>query len=327
MSLQRRGFLAGAASAILAAPALSFAQGQAYPAKGVRVVTQGAAGSGPDVIARIVTDQLSRMWNQQVVILNQPGAGGVPAARMAAQAEPDGYTLYFAAISSFIVMPEMFPNLPFDLDRDFVRIGMVIEQPMLFAVSPSLGVSTLPELIALSKREPGKIMYAANARGSFPHVTTERFRKETGADFNYIPYPGAPQGLQDLVGGRINMIVESAGALGGAIQNGNVKVLASASTRRLPNFPDVATVTETVPGFSAMGWFALLAPAGTPAAIVQQVNKDLRTVLDMADVQQKFQVLGTFSRPSTPTEATDYIREQQKVWRPIVRSLALTPPQ
>jgi tripartite-type tricarboxylate transporter receptor subunit TctC len=310
------------AALVLAGPA----QAQSYPDRSVKLVTQGAAGSGPDVIARIVTDYLGKLWGQQIVVLNQPGAGGVPAARTAVTAPADGYSLYFAAVSSFIVMPEMFPNLPFDLDRDFTRISLVIEQPMVVAVAPSLGAASLADLIAMAKARPGQILYAANARGAFPHITVERLQKETGAQFTHVPYPGVPQGLQDLAGGRISMIVESVGALSGSIQGGTVKPLAVASQKRLPNYPDLPTVAETVPGFSALGWFALLAPVGTPDAIVRKVNQDLKTVLDMPELQKRFAELGTFARPMSPEETTDYIRAEQRVWRPIVRSLGLSPP-
>ena len=178
-----------------------------------------------------------RLWGQQLVIINQPGAGGTAAARTAASAAPDGYTLYLAATSTFLVMPLMFPNQPFDIDRDFVRVGFVGEQPMVFGAAPSLGVSTLPELVALSKKRPGEILYAANLRGTFPHLTVERLRKETGADLTFVPYPGAAAGLQDLMGGRISLVVESVGALYGAMQSGSIKPLAVASKERLPNLP------------------------------------------------------------------------------------------
>ncbi len=299
------------------------ADAEGYPARPVKLVTQGAAGSGPDVIGRIVTDYLGRLWGQQIVIVNQPGAGGSAAARMAAAATPDGYTLYMAATSTFLVMPEIFPNLAIDLDRDFVRIGLIGEQPMIFGVAPVLGVASLPELVALSKRRPGELMYAANARGTFPHLTVERLRKETGADLTFIPYPGAAAGLQDLMGGRISMIVESVGALYGAMQSGSVKALAVASSKRLPNFPDLPAATETVPGLEAMGWFALLAPAGTPEPIVRQVNRDLLTVLDLPELRKSFQDLGTFVRPMSSAETTQFIHHEQQVWRPIVRSLNL----
>src|SRR5262245_2020369 len=319
---------AGALALLLAIAAMTpapSAHAQPYPERPVKLVTQGAAGSGPDVIGRIVTDHLSRLWRQQIVIINQPGAGGSAAAKTAAAASPDGYTLYMAATSTFLIMPEIFPNLPIDLDRDFVRIGLMGEQPMVFGVAPALGVATLPELVALSKRRPGEILYAANSRGTFPHLTVERLRKETGADLTFVPYPGAAAGLQDLMGGRISMIVESIGALAGAMQGGSIKVLAVASSKRLPNFPDLPTASETVPGLDAMGWFALMAPAGTPDEIVRQVNKDLLAVMDLPELRKSFQDLGTFVRLMSPEETTQFIRNEQQTWRPIVRSLNLAP--
>jgi hypothetical protein len=191
----------------LVCAAVTPAWSQTYPARPVKLVTQGAAGSGSDVVARLVTDQLSRMWDQQIVILNHPGAGGSAAARVAAAAAPDGYTLYVAATSTFIAMHEMFPNLPFSIDRDFTPIGLMGELPMMLAVSPSLGVKTLAELIALSKTRP--VLYAGNARGTFANLTVERLRQETGADFSFVPYPGPAAALQDLLGGRISMMCEA----------------------------------------------------------------------------------------------------------------------
>jgi tripartite-type tricarboxylate transporter receptor subunit TctC len=306
-----------AALAITAAPALS----QPYPARSVKLVTQGAAGSGPDVVARLVTDQLARMWGQQVVILNHPGAGGSAAARVAAAAAPDGYTLYMAATSTFIVMHEMFPNLPFSLDRDFVRIGLMGEQPMVLAVSQSLGLNTLAQLIALSKTRP--ILYAANARGTFPNLTVERLRQETGADFGFIPYPGAAAGLQDLFGGRISMICEGPGPFLGSVQSGALKLLAVASPKRLPNFPDVPTIAETVPGFTAMAWFALLAPRGTPDEVVRKLNADLNHVFALPEIAQRLHEIGTYARLLSPQETAEFIRSEQQVWIPVVRKVGV----
>jgi tripartite-type tricarboxylate transporter receptor subunit TctC len=300
------------------------AHAQDYPTRSVKLITQGAAGSGPDVVARIVAEPLGRLWGQQVVILNHPGAAGSVAARQAALAAADGYTLYMPATSVFIVMPEMFPNLPFNLDRDFVRIGFVAEQPMLLAVAPSLGVNSLADLIALAKARPGQILYAANARGTLPHLTTERFAKEAGIELRFVPYAGAAAGLQDLLGGRIAMIVESLGPFLGAIQGGSLKALAVASAQRLPNFPDLPTVGETIPGFIATGWFPLLAPAGTPDGTVRKVGEDLRAVLDQPAVRQRLADLGTFVRPMSPAETTEFIRREQELWRPVVKRIGVS---
>jgi tripartite-type tricarboxylate transporter receptor subunit TctC len=294
-----------------------------FPAKPVRVITQGAAGSGPDVIARIVAEQLGRVWEQPVVIVNQAGAGGIVAARAAAAAEPDGYTLYVPTITTFVILPEMHEALPVDLERDFVRIGFLAETPMMIAVAPALAASSLAELVALAKRKPGEIFYAANNRGSLPHLTGELLRSRSGAPLTFVPYPGAAAGLQDVVGGRVSMIVESVGALSGPIQSGAIKPLAVASAQRLPNFPDLPTVSETIPGFVAMGWVALMAPAGTPDAIVRKVNQDLNAVLVRPELRQRLQDLGAFVRPMSPAETTAFIRSEQQVWRPLVRQIGL----
>jgi tripartite-type tricarboxylate transporter receptor subunit TctC len=311
-------FIAAAAFAIRSVDARD------YPTRPVKLMTQGAAGSGPDVVARIVFDQLGRLWGQQVVVINAPGAGGSAAARQAASAPADGYTLYMPAASTFIVMSEMFPTLPFDITRDFARIGFVAEQPFVIAVSPSLGTNSLAEFIALSKRKAGEINYAANSRGTLPHLTAERFRAATGADLTFIPYPGAAAGMQDVVGGRVSMIVEGLGTLMGGIQSGTLKPLAVTSLQRLSNFPDLPTVAETIPGFIATGWFALLAPAGTPEPIVRQVSGDLRRVVEMPEVKKKLADLATFTQPMSPEETTAFVRSEQETWKPVVRQIGFS---
>jgi tripartite-type tricarboxylate transporter receptor subunit TctC len=295
-----------------------------YPAKPVKIITQGAAGSGPDVITRIVAEHLGRRWHQQVLVLNHAGGGGVIAGRAAASADADGYTLYVPTITTFVIMPEIQRTLPFDLERDFARIGFIAETPMMVAVSPSLGVRTLPELVALAKRRPGELFYAANNRGSLPHLTAELLRARTGADLTFVPYQGAAAGLQDLMGGRISVIVESVGALSGAAQAGSIVPLATASAARLPNLPDLPTVAETVPGFTGMGWFVLMAPSGTPEAIVRKVNADLNAILADPQLRQRLQDLGAFVRTMSPAETGAFIRSEQEAWRPLVRQVGLT---
>ena len=320
-SLLQRMFHVVVAS--LVALSVSGADAADYPARAVKLIVQGAAGSGPDVVARTVADGLGRLWNQPVVIVNQPGAGGVVAARTAAAADADGYTLYLPTITTFVIMPELHESLPFDLDRDFVRIGMLAETPMMIGVSPSLGVGSLQELIAAAKRRPGELFYAANNRGSLPHLAGELFRRHAGIDIGFVPYPGAAAGLQDVAGGRVAMIVESVGALTGAMQGGTIKPLAVASAQRLSHLPDLPAVAETLPGFAAMGWFALMAPKGIAPALVRKLNQDLNVVLVQADVQRRLQELGAFARPMSPEATADFIRAEQKAWRPLVREVGL----
>jgi tripartite-type tricarboxylate transporter receptor subunit TctC len=306
-----------ALASAVATPAWS----QTYPARPVKLVTQGAAGSGSDVVARLVTDQLSRMWDQQIVILNHPGAGGSAAARVAAAAAPDGYTLYVAATSTFIAMHEMFPNLPFSIDRDFTPIGLMGDVPMMLAVPPALGVKTLAELIALSKTRP--ILYAGNARGTFANLTVERLRQETGADFSFVPYPGAAAALHDLLGGRISMMCEAPSAFLGSVQAGSVKLLAVGSPQRLPNFPEVPTIAKTIPGFTAMAWLALLAPTGTPEPIIRKVNADLNHVFALPEIAPRLHEIGTYARLLSPAETAEFISSEERVWIPVVRQVGV----
>ena len=320
--LKRRWLCVAAMVLPFAASPLS-ADAADYPSRPVKIITQGAAGSGPDVIARLVADKLGHLWQQPVVVVNHPGAGGVTAARVAAGAEPDGYTLYIPTITSFVIMPEVQTKLPFDMGRDFVHIGFVAETPMMIGVSPALGVSSLQEFIAFTHLRPGEVFYAANSHGSLPHLTGEMFRKRTGANVTFVPYPGAAAGLQDLMGGRIAMIVESVGALTGAVQGGSVKPLAVASARRLSNLPNLPTVAETIPGFEAIGWFVMSAPVKTPSAIVEQVNRDLNRVLGQPELLDKFQDLGAFARPMSSEETSAFIHKEEQIWRPLVREMDL----
>jgi len=289
-----------------------------YPSKPVKIILQAAAGSAPDVLGRMIADRLGQAWGQQVLIINRPGAGGLLAAQAAVAADPDGYTLYQATTGSLLVLP-VTQKLTFDVRHDLMPIGLMGEQPFFIAVAPSLGVSTLPELIALAKKRPGEILYVAASRGGMPHLTAELFRSKAGIDLTFVPYPSIPQSLQDVIGGRISMIVEAMPGLSGAIQGGSIKPLAVTSTKRLPNFPDVPTVAEFIPGFSVTAWFSLMAPAKTPDKIVQMASRDLRVVLDQPELQQKFEALGAFVRATSPAETADFIREQQDSWWPIVK--------
>jgi tripartite-type tricarboxylate transporter receptor subunit TctC len=311
-----------ALAAALSPAASAVASG--YPAKPVRLITQGAAGSGPDVITRIVASHLAKRWGQQVLVVNHAGGGGVLAGRAAATADPDGYTLYVPSITTFVIMPELQPSLPFDLDRDFTPIGFFAETPMMIAAAPSLGVKSLRDLLSVAKGRPKELFYAANNRGSLPHLTAELFRARTGADLTFVPYQGVAAGMQDLMGGRIAVIVESVGALAGAVQSGSVTPLAVASATRLPSLPDLPIVAETVPDFTAMGWFVLMAPRATPDMIIRKVNEDLNAVLGEAELRQRLQELGAFVRTMSPGETTTFIRREQESWRPLVRQVGLT---
>lgn len=314
---------AGIASVCLVAVSVALglpAQADIYPTKPVRIINPAPAGNGPDVIGRIVAERLTQAWGQQVLVINRPGAGGLLAAQAAVSAERDGYTLYQPNASSMVVLP-VTQKLSFDFARDFTPVGLMGQEPFVIAVAPSLGVNTLAELIALAKKRPREIMYSATVRGSMPNLTGELFRSKAAIDLTYVPYPSTAQAIADIMGGRISVIVDSFAGLRGAVEGGAVKTLAVTSAERAPNLPDVPTVAEVIPGFAASGWYALMAPTGTPNEIVQKVNRDLRAVLAQTDVQEKIRKLGNYVRPLSPAETAAFIRSEQQLWTPVVKRL------
>ena len=252
MKTPRRHFLhlAAGAAALPTVSRIARAQGQDYPAKPVRIITHSAPGGSPDALLRMVGDRLSQMWGRQIVALNHPGAGGAVAARTAAQAEPDGYTLYMPASSAFVTLPGLQPNLPLEVPREFVPVGFVALQPFLLSVVSSLGAKALPEFIALAKEKPGELSYAATGRGTLSHLTGEALQQRAGIKLLMVPYlGGTTQALNDVISGRVPMVIDAYPPLAGALQAGAIRALAVGSTKRLSDFPDLPTVAETFPGF------------------------------------------------------------------------------
>jgi tripartite-type tricarboxylate transporter receptor subunit TctC len=230
------------------------------------------------------------------------------------------------ATSIFVSMPELFRDLPFDVSRDLAPVGLVGKQPLAIAVSPALGVDSLPELFALANRRPNGIDYAASPVGGLPHMTGAWLRSASGANLNFVPYPGVAQAMSDILSGRIPMAIETLAALKGIADAGYLKVLAVASAKRLPDFPNVPTVAETLPGFVAIGWFALVVPVGTNETIRSKLGQDLAKVLARPELQQKFAELGgTYAQSMSVGETNEFIRGQQRLWQPVLRQLDLQP--
>jgi len=243
-----------------------------------------------------------------------------------AAAERDGHTLYLPSSSSLVVLPVTNSNLPINIERDLVPIGLVGEQPFMIVASNALSVNTLPEFIALAKSKPKELTYAANFRGSLPNMTAEWFSDRAGISLQFVPYPGAPQGLQDVMGGRISAMVEGLAAFVGPMASNQIKPLGITSPKRLPNYPNLPTVAETVPDFDSRGWFVFMGLAGTPDDVVKKVNADVRSVLDVPEVKQRFETLATYIRHLTPAETGQFIRAEQDAWRPVVKKVGVTSP-
>ena len=314
--------LALAAIVALAMPS----RAQTYPDRVVKIIVDSPAGSATDITARLMAERLSQIWHQPVVIDNRPGAGGAIAARAASQAEPDGYTLYVGAASVFTAIkggPGVAPNLPIILPRDFAPIGFMTLQPVFIAVAPSLGVGSLPELIARAKQKPGEISYATTGRGRITHLTMVLLQSRAGINMQMIPYTGGPHAaMADLATGRVGVIAEGYLGLVEGLTGGSIKAIAVASEERLTNFKDEATVAETLPGFLSGGWNVLLAPVGTPPGIVDKVSADLRKALDDAELKSKLAAIGAYLHPMTPAEVTAFAQEQQRIWQPVAEQIA-----
>jgi len=318
--------LAIAGLGLLATAAAAAAQAQqagGYPEKPVTIISDAAAGAAPDVSARFFAEGLAKIWGRQVVVVNHPGANGSIAARAAADAVDDGYTLYMPALSTFVALPTVAPNLPVKLPRDFQPIGFTAEQPMFIAVDPALGLTTLPQVIARAKAEPGKLSIASSGVGRLTHLTGELLQMRTDTQMVSIPYPrGISAALSDVGSGRVSLIIENYSGIVGAVKAGQVKLLATAAPERLPEFPDLPTVAETVPDFTATGWTVLLAPNGTPPAIIAKVSADLAKVDNDPDVKKRLAAIGSYSRAMTPDQVLAFVAKQQETWLPVLQRTA-----
>lgn len=329
----RRPFLIGMSTlAIVTTGMLAFgghsaAVAQSYPTAPVKLIVTTGAGGAPDVIARIVAEGLSHRWGQQVFVANHPGAAGSIGMKVAGSAPADGYTLLFALSSSFVALPEIAKDYPYDLVRDFVSIGFVCEQPMAIAVPPSLGVNTLAELIDYVKKRPGEINVAVLSRGGIPHLTSEWIKLAAGLDWTSINYPGTPAGLSDVMGGRVQVIMDGLPSLAGSITGGTLKLLAVGSARRLPNRPDTPTIAETLPAIPrALGFFALMGPPGTPAPIAAKISDDLRAVLNDPATKKRFEDIASYVNPMSGAELLAYIRTEQALWKPVIEQISTFKP-
>ena len=299
------------------------ADAQDYPNRPVRIITDSAPGGAIDVPVRIIAEGLSRIWGQQAIVVNQPGAGGAIAQRAAASAAPDGYTLGVTSVSAFVAIPGTADNLPVQVPRDGAPVGYVGGAPMFITAAPWLGLKTIPELIALAKQKPGELSYGVNGIGRLTHLTGELLQRRSGIKLLMVPYTGGtPAIINDIMGKRVGMVFEAYSGLAGAMDAGNVVPLAVAAAERLPSAPNLPTVAETLPGFESVGWQALLAPVGTPENIVRKANADLIKAMHDPEIRKRLADLGRDDRTMSPSEVLAFIHEEQTKWSPIVQEIA-----
>jgi tripartite-type tricarboxylate transporter receptor subunit TctC len=312
--------LAGA-FALLSPPVGQPAYAADYPTKPVRMLVGAAAGSSGDVFGRILADQLGNLWKQSVVVDNRPGAGGVIAIQALLAAPPDGYTVLLSAGSYLVVTPFTQANLPYDVEKDLAHIAMVAELPLVLGVAASVPARTVPEFIAYAKANPGKISYGANTPGTFPHLGSELFASKAGIKLTYVPYKGSAAAIQDVMGGRLDMVVEGMQALTPGLKGGSLRPLAVTSSRRMPQLPDVPAAAETVPGYAAVGFFCLVGNAKMPAEITQKLNEYSRQALARPETSQRIIDAGADTRSMSAAELTEFVRSERATWGPVIKSM------
>ncbi|MEN3297512.1 MAG: hypothetical protein V7642_6765 [Burkholderiales bacterium] len=316
-NVTRRLFLA-TAGAMLAASALP-AAAQSFPTKAVTLVVGYPAGGPIDTAARVLGARLSEIWKQPVIIDNRPGANGAIGAGIASRAAPDGYTLF---VNSFhhAVLPSLMPKLSYDIKKDFTPVSFVAQYDIFLVAHPSVPAKSIKELIALAKKEPGKITYASAGSGGGTHLAGELFKLQAGVDLLQIAYKGSAAAMTDVLGGQVNLMFADGAVAVPHIKKGSVKVLGVGSPKRSAVLPDVPTFAESgMKGYEAYAWAGLLAPAATPKTLVDKISKDVATALNHPDAKDRLFNVGAFARPSTPEQYGKFFDSEMTRWAKVIK--------
>jgi tripartite-type tricarboxylate transporter receptor subunit TctC len=307
------------AAAVFFSASAGYAGDTPYPTRPVRLIVTFAPGGGVDFVARTLGAKLTETWRQQVVIDNRGGGGGVIGTEIAAKAAPDGYTLLVGTSTGLVANPLLQSKLSYDTFKDFAPITMLVVTTQLLVAHPSLPIASVKDLIAYAKANPGKLSYASAGQGAPNHLGTELLKWMTGTNMVHIPYKGAGPGITDLISGRVQFMFNPAPPLLPHVNAGRLRALAVANEKRSRILPDLPTVAEAgVPGFSSAPWYALYAPAKTPAAIVKKLTADLTSALNEDSVSQRLVANGAEPSTSTPAELTAFMRDESERLRKVI---------
>lgn len=300
-----------AAAAAFAAAASAAAEAQAYPARPIRVIVGLAPGGGNDTIARLIGQKITGPLGQAVVVENRPGAGGTIAADTVAKSTPDGYILLLGNAAQLSIRPNVQKNPPYDPVRDFQPISLIASAPLLVVVHPSLPVHTVKQLVAFARAHPGALNYASNGVGSTTHFATELFKVLTKTRMEHVPYKGLSPAMVDLLSGQVHLMFSSAVAMLPHVKQGKLRAIAMTGARRSPAIPEIPTVAESgVPDYEAGSWYGLLAPAGTPRAIVERLNREIVAAVQSQDVQRHLLEEAVTPIGGTPAEFSAHISKE-----------------
>lgn len=315
--------VAGAAGALLAAPALAQAP---WPNKTVRFVVPFPPGQAADIFARMMAEKLTDVWKQQVIVENKAGGSGIPATEYGKAAAPDGYTLMVVSSGTFGVNPSLFPNLPYKPLVDFLPISNIFLVPLVIVANPRFPANTLGELIELARKEPGKLSYASAGPGTSQHLSMELFKLRAKLDIVHVPYKGSGPAMADLLGGHVMLMMDSTAAALSHIVDGRIKALAITAAKPAPPPLDkIPTIAQTLPGFDAAGWSGLAAPARTPLEIVAKVNKDMQTLLNDPAVIRQIEQRAAIPAPGSPLQFSEFIKKEIDTWGEVVRATGTKP--
>ena len=305
-----------AASLLLAMTAVS----AAFPDRPLRYVMGSAAGGGPDVASRVVMAELSRQTGQQVIVENRPGASGVLGMEVIARATPDGYTLGHGNINTMAINRSVLGKLPYDPDRDLQAVVLMYNSPNLLAVTLTLPVKTVQELIDYAKKNPDKLTFASTGNGSSVHVGMELFKLMTGTQMVHVPYKAATVAITDLTAGRVQLMADNIQSIGSHVKAGRLRGLAVTSGRRVPAFSELPTVAEAgVPGFDVSAWAGAIVPAGVPKTIIARLNADLNKALATPAVRDKLPEMGLEIVGGTPEQYAAHIKSEAVKWADVVK--------
>lgn len=309
------------------AAALPGAYGQAqqnWPARPIRLIVPFTAGGGNDAVARTIGDRLSDRLGQRVLIDNRGGAGGLVGAELAAHAPADGYTLFLGGVGSHAINPVLHTQLPYDPVRDFAPISLIAAAPLVVVVHPSLGVDSIAGLLAWIRSHPQRLEYASNGIGSSSQLAAELFASSAHVQLVHVPYKGLAPALTDLLGGQVRLMFSSVVAILPHLKGGRLRALAVTGAHRSPLLPDVPTVAESgLPGYQAGSWYGILAPAGTPPAVVAQLNREISAVLERPDVRASLAADGAEAVGGSPQQFADHIASELARMRLLVKTAGI----
>jgi tripartite-type tricarboxylate transporter receptor subunit TctC len=313
-ALQR--WTSGVALAALA----SLAWAQSYPTKPIRLVVPFPAGGTTDILARAAAQKLTEAWGQTVIVDNRPGAGGNIGSELVAKSAPDGYTLEMGTVGTHAINASLYAKMPYDHVKDFVPVILVAGVPNVLVVHPSVPVHSVAELIAYAKANPGKLNFASSGSGTSIHLSGELFKVMAGVQMTHVPYKGSAPAVQDLLGGQVQLMFDNLPSSLPHIKAGKLRALAVTSATRASALPDVPTVAEAgLPGFEASSWFGVLAPAGTPPAIVAKLNAEIAKWLATPEAKEKLSAQGANIAGGTPEDFAKHIAGETTKWARVVK--------